>query len=36
VALGLVALWGVYGVVYFLRASKAKGMPLFATGAAGA
>jgi hypothetical protein len=32
VALGAVALWGVYGFVYFLRSSKAKGVPAFATG----
>ncbi len=31
VALGAVALWGVYGLVYFLRTSKAKGLPAFAT-----
>jgi positive regulator of sigma E activity len=32
VALGAVALWGIYGFVYFLRTSKAKGVPAFATG----
>jgi amino acid transporter len=28
VALGLVALWGIYGLVYFARSSKAKGQPI--------
>src|SRR5262245_61948711 len=36
VALGLVALWGVYGLVYFLRTSKARGLTAFATETAGA
>jgi hypothetical protein len=36
VALGLVALWGVYGLVYLMRSSKAKGVPILATGGAGA
>jgi amino acid transporter len=27
-ALGLVALWGVYGLIYFLRSSKTKGVPV--------
>jgi amino acid transporter len=34
VALGLVALWGVYGLVYFMRSSKAKGVPVLATSSA--
>jgi amino acid transporter len=33
VALGAVALWGVYGLVYFTRASKAQGKEIFITGA---
>jgi amino acid transporter len=36
VALGLVALWGVYGLVYFVRSSRAKGVPIFAPGHASA
>jgi amino acid transporter len=36
VALGLVALWGVYGLVYFLRSSKTKGVPIFVPSKAGA
>jgi hypothetical protein len=28
VALGLVALWGIYGLVYFARSSKAKGQAM--------
>src|SRR5262245_2156155 len=36
VALGLVALWGIYGYVYFLRTSKAKGVGVFATESVGA
>ena len=36
VALGAVALWAIYGYVYFLRTSKARGVPAFATGSAGA
>jgi amino acid transporter len=31
VALGLVALWGIYGLVYFSRTSKARGLSTFAT-----
>jgi len=27
-ALGLVALWGIYGLVYFMRSSKAKGQAI--------
>jgi APA family basic amino acid/polyamine antiporter len=30
-ALGFVALWGVYGLVYFLRSSKALGKPILTT-----
>jgi hypothetical protein len=28
-ALGIAALWGLYGAVYFLRSSKAKGKAAF-------
>src|SRR5581483_7085892 len=31
-ALGLVALWGIYGLTYFVRSSKARGVPVFAPG----
>jgi len=34
VALGLVALWGIYGLVYFSKTSKAKGLTAFATNSA--
>lgn len=34
VALGLVALWGVYGLVYFMRSSKARGVTAFVTSSA--
>jgi APA family basic amino acid/polyamine antiporter len=34
IALGVVALWGVYGLVYFSRTTKAKGVTAFATGRA--
>src|SRR5215831_6203746 len=30
-ALGLVALWGIYGYIYFLRTSKTRGLSTFAT-----
>jgi hypothetical protein len=30
IALGIVALWGIYGLVYFTRASRAKGREIFA------
>jgi len=36
VALGLVALWGIYGLVYFMRTSKARGLSTFATEGVGA
>jgi hypothetical protein len=36
VALGLVALWGIYGLVYFSRTSKARGLSTFATEGVGA
>jgi hypothetical protein len=36
VALGFVALWGIYGLVYFLRTSKARGLSTFATEGVGA
>src|SRR5262249_45772356 len=36
IALGLVALWGVYGFIYFVRSSKAKGVSILATGPASA
>src|SRR5262249_34069446 len=29
VALGVVALWGIYGLVYFMRASKSQGKSVF-------
>ena len=28
VALGIVAMWGIYGAIYFLKSSKAKGKPI--------
>src|SRR5207245_2400942 len=31
VALGVVAAWGIYGAVYFLKSSKAKGKPILLT-----
>jgi APA family basic amino acid/polyamine antiporter len=34
IALGLVALWGIYGLVYLVRSSKAKGVPILAAGSA--
>jgi hypothetical protein len=30
IALGFVALWGIYGLVYFSKTSKAKGLAAFA------
>jgi len=36
VALGIVALWGIYGLVYLTRSSKAKGVPILAPGRVGA
>ena len=36
VALGVVALWVVYGLVYFARTSKAQGREMFVTWTAGA
>jgi APA family basic amino acid/polyamine antiporter len=30
-ALGISAAWGIYGAIYFLRSSKAKGMPILLT-----
>jgi amino acid transporter len=35
-ALGLVAVWGIYGLVYFMRSSKARGVPAFVATRAGA
>src|SRR3984893_11335346 len=32
IALGIVALWGIYGLVYFTRVSKAKGKAVFVPG----
>ena len=29
IALGVVAVWGIYGAVYFLRTSKAKSKSVF-------
>jgi hypothetical protein len=34
IALGVVALWGVYGFVYFSKTTKAKGVAAYATGRA--
>ena len=31
IALGICAIWGVYGAVYFLRSSKAKGKEILLT-----
>jgi len=31
VALGIVILWGIYGLIYFTRSSAKKGMPVFVT-----
>jgi hypothetical protein len=31
IALGVVALWGIYGLFYFLSGSKAKGKPIILT-----
>jgi APA family basic amino acid/polyamine antiporter len=31
IALGVVALWGIYGAVYFLKSSKAKGKEILLT-----
>jgi len=31
IALGVVAIWGIYGAVYFLRTSKAKGKEILLT-----
>jgi APA family basic amino acid/polyamine antiporter len=36
VALGVVAIWGVYGLFYFSRASKTQGRPIFVSDALGA
>src|SRR5262249_26833167 len=33
IALGIVALWGIYGLLYFTRTSRAKGREMFVTGA---
>jgi hypothetical protein len=30
-ALGISALWGIYGAIYFLRSSKAKGKSVLLT-----